>query len=704
MTGQDFQNVRFGLNSKFIALVVAILLLTLSATTALVIYSQNRIFKSHLREKGEMLGHFVSLISPEAILGYDYVMLDDFMQEIAKQNDMVYGVVFDIDGNNLTNYLDKSNLEIQGALQVAGADMKAVISELHANESIINMQFPIRFDGRIMGLVEIGVNKVRLNEQARNTLIKLVSGNFFIVAFLVTAIFLVFRHQVIRPINTLVDGAERVAEGDLSRKVRIFSRDELGLLTNSFNQMMGKLASTLQEKDDALNQLTELNKTLESRVEQRTGELRKSETRIRAILENMSEGIVTLNDAGYVESANRAAQDIFGYEDGELIGLHNVFLVADECANQLSGLGGYNDDNDGFFKISENRKTIEMAGRRSNNNEFPMEVVVSPMMLGDQRLRVCIVRDISQRKLAEQRLAFAQQQLLDAAHSAGMAEIATGVLHNIRNILNSVNMASSEIQRISRNSKIAGLCKANELLKANMGNIVEFFTSDKKGKLLPDYYFKVAVGLEQDMARISKEAGELGGKIDMIKEVINTQQKYAKIGSYSEKLSVQSVVSDAMIVQDASLRKWGVDITTRFHDNLTATVNKSKLLQVITNILKNANEAMRENDLLNKPKKLLIESGLLGKSHIYIKFTDNGIGIARENLVRVFNHGFTTKVDGHGFGLHASANAMTEIGGKLEAHSDGEGHGATFTVTIPINDKQSINSDNASPVNKQAAN
>ena len=67
-----------------------------------------------------------------------------------------------------------------------------------------------------------------------------------------------------------------------------------------------------------------------------------------------------------------------------------------------------------------------------------------------------------------------------------------------------------------------------------------------------------------------------------------------------------------------------------------------------------------------------------------IEVEDNGCGIRDEDLQRIFHHGFTTKKNGHGFGLHVSANAATEMGAKLHVHSDGPGRGASFFLDIPL--------------------
>jgi len=300
-------------------------------------------------------------------------------------------------------------------------------------------------------------------------------------------------------------------------------------------------------------------------------------------------------------------------------------------------------------------------------------------------MRVCIVRDITTRKETEQTLADAQNQLVDAAHKSGMADMATGVLHNIGNILNSVNLASEEIHRISDNSKITGLLKASDMLLKNHDNMDEFLTQDTRGKKLPEYFIKIGKVLNAEISNIQTESKELIVKTTMMKEVISTQQTYARSGFHSEQLNLPELIKDALKIQDASLRKWGVKLDTHFTDTPACTGQKSKLLQVITNLIKNAKEAMNDNDQFNRPKEMLIETGMVNDTAVYLKIKDNGCGINKEQLTKIFNHGFTTKETGHGFGLHTCANAMTEMKGTLKVDSEGIQKGACFTLILPIN-------------------
>jgi len=497
-----------------------------------------------------------------------------------------------------------------------------------------------------------------------------------IVLWFGTLLALKISGDTVPPIRALMKAANQISDGDLNAEVVITSNDEIGMLGKSFNKMVNDLRIASINEYKLIHELTELNEDLENRVSERTQELAASESKIRAVLDNIGEGILLLDEKGLIESLNPAAEEIFSITEQDAMGTSSAQLIEINTTHQV-----YSEP---MFEISDSHQPTESVGHRPDGSKFPIEFVISSMELGNTKMYVCIVRDITARKEAEATLAEAQQQLVESAHKSGMADMATGVLHNIGNILNSVNLAGEEIMRISSGSKISGLLKANELLNEQKDNYADFFANDERGKKLPGYFLKMGNVLEGEIANINKEARGLIEKTTMMKEVISTQQAYAHSGFHTEKLSVNELIEDALKIQIASLEKWGVKLNKQYKDIPTCLGQKSKLLQVITNLIKNAKEAMSNNDQFNKPKELTIETGIVGDNFAYIKVTDNGCGISSAQLSKIFNHGFTTKEHGHGFGLHTSANAMTEMHGSLKVDSDGVEKGASFTVTIPI--------------------
>jgi len=482
------------------------------------------------------------------------------------------------------------------------------------------------------------------------------------------------------PLEKLMQAADKVSRGDLNSEVFIMSNDEVGKLSRSFNQMVDNLRTAEIDKYDHLISLEKMNKKLELRVTERTSELEKSETRIRTIHNSVGEAILVFGKNHRIETINRAGLNIFACDEIDIIGKHASILFrslynpdADMCINVKQFLG-----------LMTTHKTMEVEGVRRSGEVFPMDLLVSKMSHEESDSLVCIVRDITGRKKAEEHLVAAQKEIVNAAHKSGMAEMATGVLHNIGNILNSVNISVEEISRVARNSKVIGLLKANTMLADNMNDISDFIANDSKGRKLPRYYVKLGGIIDDEFDTIKREVAVLSQKTTMMKEVISTQQSYAAAGFLSETFGMTAIIDDALVVQKSSLEKWGVKILVSIDDIPLISAQKSRLLQVVTNLIKNANEAMQDNDVDNREKILTITAGVHNARSVYVCVADTGCGVTEANLSKIFQHGFTTKDSGHGFGLHASANAMTEMGGTLSIRSEGVGLGSSFTLVVPV--------------------
>jgi PAS domain S-box-containing protein len=504
-----------------------------------------------------------------------------------------------------------------------------------------------------------------------------------IIIWIGTLLGLKISGHIVPPIRELMTAAKQISDGDLNAEVMVTTKDEIGMLGLSFNTMVNDLRTAKLKELNLVDELSTINEELESRVEERTEELGRSESKIRAVLDNIGEGILVLDDNSQIQTMNPAAEKIFNTSEKETIGMNATQLIQPKKMGDQSN-AKQKDPRSEFFTSNSDQQPKEYVGHRPDGSTFPMEYVVSSMKVGDETMHVCIMRDITTRKETEATLAEAQQTLVDGAHKSGMADMATGVLHNIGNILNSVNLAGEQINRISSNSKIKGFIRANELLEEHKENLADFFTTDDRGKKLPAYYLKMGKVLTGEMSDIQVETQELIDKTTMMKEVISTQQAYAHAGFHTEQLEIHELMEDALKIQIASLEKWGVKLHKHYRETPACIGQKSKLLQVITNLLKNAKEAMNNNDEFNKPKELTIETGILDDNFAYIKVADNGCGISSKQLAKIFNHGFTTKEQGHGFGLHTSANAMTEMRGTLKVDSAGVEKGASFTLTIPI--------------------
>jgi amino acid transporter len=278
----------------------------------------------------------------------------------------------------------------------------------------------------------------------------------------------------------------------------------------------------------------------------------------------------------------------------------------------------------------------------------------------------------------------AHKKLVEAAWDAGMAEVAIGVLHNVGNVLNSVNVSASLLGEKLRKSKVAGLTKATALLTEHAGDLGSYVTLDPRGKQLPEYLAKVGEHIAEEQRDLLVELSSLAKNVEHIIQIVNTQQSHVRASSMAESTSLKDLVEDALQINIAGLDEHAIEVERRFEELPPAVVDKHKVLQILVNLVSNAKHALKA--VGPGERHLIVKLGRHAEDpkRATVQVIDDGVGIAPENMSRIFEHGFTTKKDGNGFGLHSSALAARAMGGSLRAHSDGRGKGAVFTLDIPF--------------------
>jgi PAS domain S-box-containing protein len=293
-----------------------------------------------------------------------------------------------------------------------------------------------------------------------------------------------------------------------------------------------------------------------------------------------------------------------------------------------------------------------------------------------------IFQDITEQKRAAEELARLNQRLAESYRQAGMAEIATGVLHNVGNVLNSVNVSATLVQERLRQSKVSSLIKTADLLRPHAADPGPFLTADPKGRRVVPFLLTLADHLGGEQQAVLEEIGALVRNIEHIKEIVAMQQSYACVSGVLEPVSAAGLVEDALRVNESALARHRIQLVREFAGTSRVLVDKHKVLQILINLIRNAKQALDHGAA--EGKVLTLGIAPLNGDKVRITVQDNGVGIAPENLTRIFAHGFTTKKQGHGFGLHSAALAAKEIGGGLTAHSDGLGRGAVFTLELPM--------------------
>ena len=299
----------------------------------------------------------------------------------------------------------------------------------------------------------------------------------------------------------------------------------------------------------------------------------------------------------------------------------------------------------------------------------------------ERKQSITTLVDITERKQAEAKLAETHKQLLDTSRQAGMAEVATGVLHNVGNVLNSVNVSTTLLGEIVRQSKIGNVVKLADLLTGKGAELARFLTTDPRGQKVPAFLQTLSTCLTQEQAGLLAEIESLRKNIDHIKEIVAMQQSYARVSGVSEMVSIGDLIEDALSMNAGAFVRHDVSLVRDFQANPTARLEKHKVLQVLVNLMRNAKYACDDSGRMEK--QIVIRVTSTGE-RVRIAIIDNGIGIPAENLTRIFSHGFTTRKQGHGFGLHSGALAAKELGGTLTVESEGTGHGATFILELPL--------------------
>ena len=300
--------------------------------------------------------------------------------------------------------------------------------------------------------------------------------------------------------------------------------------------------------------------------------------------------------------------------------------------------------------------------------------------LGETIGTVGISKDITPLKEAEAKLELLHRQLLEASRQAGMAEVATSVLHNVGNVLNSVNVSATLVADQVRQSKAGNVAKLATLLEQHAGDLAAFLTHDAKGKVIPSYLRALAGNLDAERGTMVTELNDLRKNIEHIKDIVAMQQSYAKVAGVTETVSVAELVDDALRMNAGAFARHEVIVERDFQSQPVLLLEKHKVLQILVNLMRNAKYAC--DDSGRSDKRMIIRVSSEG-GRVKIAVIDNGVGIPAENVTRIFNHGFTTRKEGHGFGLHNGALVAKELGGSLTVTSAGPGKGAAFTLELP---------------------
>ncbi len=288
-----------------------------------------------------------------------------------------------------------------------------------------------------------------------------------------------------------------------------------------------------------------------------------------------------------------------------------------------------------------------------------------------------LVRDLT---FTADHLKKTQEMLTDAARHSGMSEIAANTLHNLGNLLNSINTSADEIIDLNRDLPVSLLQRLSALLAEHIDNLPEFLSNHQQGRQVPEALQLIAETLSRVSGDIDREVQDLRQVLDQLKTSLSDQERHIQTEEASQAIALSSCLEEALRVEEPLLTSRDVTLVKDWSDLPRVMIPKSRFLRVLVNLINNAVDAMAES---SGERRLTITGSRREDGSVDVTVADTGCGIAPENMTQLFRAGYTTKKRGSSFGLHYSANIMHELGGSIAANSDGLGCGATFTLTLP---------------------
>ena len=279
-----------------------------------------------------------------------------------------------------------------------------------------------------------------------------------------------------------------------------------------------------------------------------------------------------------------------------------------------------------------------------------------------------------------ERLAESRAQVTQAAHLAGMADIARSVLHNVGNVLTGVNVSARTITETLRRSRAEGLCKAADLVAENRTDLARFLTADDRGRMLPEYLARAASAAREERAALVAEAQRIERGVDHAASIVRRQNEFASAAPVAEETTLDAAATFALSLVEQAFARHSIQVERSIEERVRVVIDRIKLSQVLVNLLTNAKEALTTRE--PEARRIVVRAAAHG-DRVRIEVADNGSGIAPDLVASLFESGFSTKGTGRGLGLHFAALSAREMGGSVTVTSEGLDRGATFTLDLP---------------------
>lgn len=340
---------------------------------------------------------------------------------------------------------------------------------------------------------------------------------------------------------------------------------------------------------------------------------------------------------------------------------------------------------EGHIFVTKIQVFLELYHQRATVEPVLQELQVSQNELSQEHAKLSetnalLTHEILERQALEAEREVLHRQLVLASRQAGMADVATGILHNVGNILTSVSVSTGVIKQLTQHASAEKLQRISAMLQEHLQDLGNFLTHDPKGQKIPEYLMHLGDHWAREQGTLNNEIQGLKTNIEHIAQVIQMQQTIAKTGGVTESVSPAELMEQAWHINMASLDRHRIEVIRDYEEMSPVLVERHQVLQILVNLISNAKYAVLARK--GEPGCVVLKLALKERM-VQFQVRDNGVGIKPEHLIRIFAQGFTTKKEGHGFGLHSAALNAKNLGGSLAVHSDGEGQGATFTLEFP---------------------
>lgn len=408
-----------------------------------------------------------------------------------------------------------------------------------------------------------------------------------------------------------------------------------------------------------------------------------AEPKFKSLLESTPESLIIMDNKCKIAVVNAQTEKLFGYTSTELLN-KDVEIVIPKKNNDHHTRPCHD-----LFVASQRNSfsTSElMYGKRKDGSEFPIEIALSPLETNEGMLMIATIRDITERKKNEQEIRELNKKLVTSAKEAGMAEVATSIIHNIGNVLNSIRVSCDILAKTTSSLSFKSLFEVLELLSQNSHTIVTYLNEDTKGKMIPNFLLALNEPLQRDFDSACKEIVNLNEGFNNISEIVAAQQSLTKVVGNHEKVQLNELMTLTLKVFNSQLEEHNITLTEDYENLSPIYIDKSKLSQILLNLVQNAIEAFVYDPSNHKNKEINISIKKAINDHTYIRIVihDNGVGIKKSNLENIFTYGYTTKTNGHGIGLYSCAIYAMELGGRIYVESDSLGLGTSFIVELPL--------------------